>query len=321
LAMAFSPYWTGRNVLRVGLQHAAADLVEFDALEQRLEIAFAEAFVALALDDLEEDRANHVLGEYLQQQALIPGRSAVDQDLQLLQPRQVLVMAGHALGHLVVIGVQRRLEGHVAAAQGADRAVDVVRAQRHMLDALAAVGLQVFGDLRLVVGAFVDRDADLAARTGHRLGFQPGQLALDVKILDLAEIEEPLVELGPFRHAATMHVVCQVVDIGQADAFRIALGALDRHEVDIIDGAARSVAVDQIDQAVADALDGGDGEFHRPDMGFDAPGAELAGALVGLGGIPDAEGHGTDRRTMDAGEALGKAFRLGIEDEVDVALA
>src|SRR5690606_497718 len=89
----------------------------------------------------------------------------------------------------------------------------------------------------------------------------------------------------------------------------------------IIDGGARSVAVDQIDQAVADALDGGDGEFHRPDMGFDAPGAELAGALVGLGGIPDAEGHGTDRRTMDAGEALGKAFRLGIEDEVDVALA
>ena len=41
----------------------------FDAFEQRLEIAFAEALIALALDDLEEDRADGVLGEDLQQQA------------------------------------------------------------------------------------------------------------------------------------------------------------------------------------------------------------------------------------------------------------
>jgi hypothetical protein len=38
--------------------------------KQRLEIALAEAFVALALDDLEEDRADHILGEDLKQQAL-----------------------------------------------------------------------------------------------------------------------------------------------------------------------------------------------------------------------------------------------------------
>ena len=40
-------------------QHAAADLVELDALEQGAEIALAEALVALALDELEEDRADH----------------------------------------------------------------------------------------------------------------------------------------------------------------------------------------------------------------------------------------------------------------------
>ena len=39
----------------------APDLVELDRLEQRLEVAFAEALVALALDDLEEDRADDVL--------------------------------------------------------------------------------------------------------------------------------------------------------------------------------------------------------------------------------------------------------------------
>ncbi len=53
----------------------AAHLIKLDALEQGFEIAFAEAFVALALDDLEEDRANHVLGEDLQQQPLPLGRA------------------------------------------------------------------------------------------------------------------------------------------------------------------------------------------------------------------------------------------------------
>src|SRR3546814_7677638 len=39
------------------LQHASLDLVALDALEQGLEVAFAEAFVALALADPGEDLA------------------------------------------------------------------------------------------------------------------------------------------------------------------------------------------------------------------------------------------------------------------------
>jgi hypothetical protein len=50
-------------------------------LEQRLEVALAEALVALALDDLEEDRADRVGGEDLQQLALLGLRVGVDQDL------------------------------------------------------------------------------------------------------------------------------------------------------------------------------------------------------------------------------------------------
>jgi hypothetical protein len=50
--------------------HAAPDLIELDRFEQGFEIALAEALIALALDDLEEDRPDHVLGEDLQQQAL-----------------------------------------------------------------------------------------------------------------------------------------------------------------------------------------------------------------------------------------------------------
>jgi hypothetical protein len=68
--------------------------------------------------------------------------------------------------------------------------VDVGRAERDVLDALALVLAQELLDLALVVLALVQRDADLAAGAGHRLGEQAGLLALDVEVADLAEVEE-----------------------------------------------------------------------------------------------------------------------------------
>src|SRR6185312_248000 len=88
-----------------GLQNPALHLVPFDTLEQRLEISLAETFVALALDDLEEDRADAVLGEDLQQQALLRFLVGVDQDLVLRQPRHVLAVPGDALVDHLEIGV------------------------------------------------------------------------------------------------------------------------------------------------------------------------------------------------------------------------
>src|SRR5438445_13882692 len=87
-----------RRLLVSHSDDSAAYLVELDALEQRLEIAFAEAFVAFALDDLEKDRADHVLGEDLQQQTLPLGRGAVHQYAALLQFGDTLIMAFDALG-------------------------------------------------------------------------------------------------------------------------------------------------------------------------------------------------------------------------------
>src|SRR5690348_11002245 len=101
-------------------ENAPAHLVELDALEQRLEIALAEALVALALDDLEKDRADHVLGEDLQQQAVAFGRSAVHQDSALLELGDVLVMPLNAFGQQLVIGVGRVLEGDAAATDDVD---------------------------------------------------------------------------------------------------------------------------------------------------------------------------------------------------------
>src|SRR5690606_32265172 len=45
-----------RLVRASDLEDAAADLVQLDGLEEGLEVSVAESLVALALDDLEEDR-------------------------------------------------------------------------------------------------------------------------------------------------------------------------------------------------------------------------------------------------------------------------
>src|SRR5438477_9704463 len=115
-----SPYeWGGLD--RLTLQHAAANLVQFDRFEQGTEVALTEAFVAAALDDLEEDRADHRLGEDLQQQSAALGRRAIDQDPVGRQPRQVLAMTRQASIDLLVIGVGHGLERHALGAQRLDR--------------------------------------------------------------------------------------------------------------------------------------------------------------------------------------------------------
>src|SRR5437773_967604 len=62
-----------------------------------------------ALDDFEEDRPDHVLGEDLQQQALPFGRCAVHQDAALLQFGEVLGVALDALGQQLVLCVGRSM--------------------------------------------------------------------------------------------------------------------------------------------------------------------------------------------------------------------
>ena len=76
------PPYGPRAALLARLDHATTHLVFLDGFEQRLEVAFAEALVALALDDFEEDRADHRVGEDLQEDAVIP-RRPVDQQVQL----------------------------------------------------------------------------------------------------------------------------------------------------------------------------------------------------------------------------------------------
>src|SRR6187397_673871 len=153
-------WWTGRS------NHAPRDLVRLDRLEQRAEIALAEALVALPLDDLEEDRADHVRGEDLQQLVLVVilvHALAVQQDAVLLHALEVLAVVLHARVDALVVRVGRVEELHLARAQHLDGREDVLGRERDVLDALAVIGVEVFLDLRLGVRRLVDRNADLSA--------------------------------------------------------------------------------------------------------------------------------------------------------------
>src|SRR6266436_5360380 len=141
--------WTLRRV--VHLQHAAADLVFLDRFEQRLEVAFAKTIVALALDELEEDRPDRVGGENLQEHlgvAAVDHAFAVDQNAVALQARDVLAMLRQPRIDLLEIGGgRRRHERQAGGAQGFDGLVDVLGAAGDVLDALAAIYVEIFLDL------------------------------------------------------------------------------------------------------------------------------------------------------------------------------
>src|SRR5262245_55495734 len=123
------------------LQRAAADLVELHRLEQRLEVALAEALVALALDELEEDRPDHRLGEDLEQQA--SGTAAVDEDRALPELADRLAVARQPLVEQLVVGPGRVQERDALRFHRIDGRVDVARAEGDVLNALAAVLVEV----------------------------------------------------------------------------------------------------------------------------------------------------------------------------------
>src|SRR5262249_17510705 len=107
--------------------HAPPDLIELDGLEQRPEVALAEALVALALDDLEEDGTDDVASEDLQQHALAFARIAIDQDRAALEGLERFAVAVHPGLDTLVVAVGRILERHAVPAKNIHRPVDVLR--------------------------------------------------------------------------------------------------------------------------------------------------------------------------------------------------
>ena len=160
-----------------------------------------------------------------------------------------------------------------------------------------------------------------AVGRGHRLAGEAGVFALDVEVADLAEVEQPLVVLGPERHAAAVHVVRQVVDDLQPVARRMARHAGHPFEVDVVDALAVFEAVDQVQRRAADALDRRQPQLHRPGGDLDRLRAELERARIGLVRILDAKRQRTRARAVLGREVAGQALRFAVDDEIDVALA
>src|SRR5918911_225296 len=155
------------------LQVAALGLLALDRLEQRLEVAVAEAAGAVTLDDLEEDRRAVAdrLREDLQEIALVV---AIDEDALLAQVGELLDDLGHARGDLVVVRLGDREELDAAAAQLGHRADDVARGDRDVLRARALVELEVLVDLRLALalGRLIQGELDHAPAVGPDLRHQ-----------------------------------------------------------------------------------------------------------------------------------------------------
>ena len=192
-----------------------------------------------------------------------------------------------------------------------------------MLDPLPLVLAQVLLYLGLVVRRLVDGDANFAARGRHGARVQSCQLALDVEVADFPEVADPLVEIRPEVHIAAMDVVGQVVDLiepcvhlGHAG---LPVGVEDK--VHVIDGAALAIAIDKGEGTLADAVDGGDVEFHGADFAHKRLGPLANGVLLGTAGIAHPKRHAAHARTMGPGKLLRLGVGLGIDHEVDVPLA
>src|SRR5439155_26915338 len=107
-------------------QHATPYLVEFDGLEQRAEVAFAESLRAFAVDDLEKNRSDDRSRKNLQQD-LVAGRRAVDQDPIPREPRGGFEMPGQPRWQALIIRVRRILERYVLRTQQFDCLAAFVR--------------------------------------------------------------------------------------------------------------------------------------------------------------------------------------------------
>src|ERR671935_1470582 len=150
-ARASEPAWQpSRDQTWMSLEVSAQRLFPLDRLEQRLEVAVAEAAGAVAFDHLEEHRRPVLrrLREDLQQVAVVV---SIGEDPVPPQNGIVLVDFAHSGGHLFVIGIRRVEEDHPALFQRLDRTHDVRRGERDMLCAGAAVELEVLLDLALAL--------------------------------------------------------------------------------------------------------------------------------------------------------------------------
>ena len=136
----------------------------------------------------------------------------------------------------------------------------------------------------------------------------------------MPEIEEPLIEASPDIHTAASHVVRQVVEVIQAAAFRLWVVGTDPVESVVVDRTLIAIAIDQIEQATADALQCG--HVQRGSAGDRIGGLDPQSprTVVSMRGIDHAKAHRRCARPMERGKACGVRSGLLVHEIVDIAL-
>ena len=190
-----------------------------------------------------------------------------------------------------------------------------------MLDALAAIDVEIFLDLSGIAGILVDRNPDLAVRAGQRAGEQARSAALDVEEADLVEVEQLFVEAGPDIHAAAMDVMGEVIDIEQPRTRGPRILRAQPFELEVIGRALGAVAVDEIEHAAADALDGGNVERLLRRRNIGRLRAERQRPLIGQLRIDHAKRHRRRAGPVRGDEAMAMGTGLLVDEIIDVALA
>ena len=118
-----------------------------------------------------------------------------------------------------------------------------------------------------------------------------------------------------------MDVVGEVIEIKQSGAFGTRIFRAEPLELGVIGRTLRAVAIDEIQQAAADALDGGDIERLLRGRNIRGLGAERQRTLIGLLRIDHAKRHRRRAGPVrgDEGKAVGAL--LLVDEIIDVALA
>src|SRR5438093_12382794 len=116
------------------LQVAAEGLLALDRLEQSLEVAFAEAACAVALDHLEE-KGGPVLRGLREDLEEVTVLVAIGQDAQPAQVFPVLTDFPDSILDVCVVRIRRREEDDAPLLKALDGAHDVVALPRDVLHA------------------------------------------------------------------------------------------------------------------------------------------------------------------------------------------
>ena len=173
-------------------------------------------------------------------------------------------------------------------------------------------------DVDEVRHGFHQLHVEAPARAGEDLAARHDAEALIVR--QFGEAEELAIELAPVVHSVHVDVLHDAEPVQPGHGRRVLVDLGDRHEIDAPDREL-PVAVDEVDAAAADAVDGGDVELHHLDMRRHGPGAALERARAGRRRVADAQGDGGDDRCLGRHDAARAGGVVGVDDDVHRALA